>query len=90
MAFTEATLKAAHRHSIHHQDEIRRSIECGCFHCLAVFRPAAITDWADEAPPTALCPKCGIDSVIGDASGHPVHDPAFLQAMHDLWFSNPA
>jgi len=34
---------------------------------------------------TAFCPKCGIDSVIGDASGFEM-TPALLHAMHEFWF----
>lgn len=34
---------------------------------------------------TALCPKCGIDSVIGDGSGFAV-DQSMLVEMNALWF----
>ena len=34
----------------------------------------------------AICPKCGIDSVIGDVSGFPI-EPTFLSVMRDFWFS---
>jgi len=40
----------------------------------------------EELDGTALCPHCGIDSVIGSASGYPVSEPQFLKAMHDHWF----
>jgi len=33
-----------------------------------------------------MCPECGIDSVIGDASGFPIADEAFLKRMHSIWF----
>jgi hypothetical protein len=36
--------------------------------------------------PTVFCPLCGMDSVLGDASGLPVEDPAFLKGMHTRWF----
>jgi hypothetical protein len=35
---------------------------------------------------TALCPKCGIDAVIGSKSGYPMTQE-FLQAMEKHWFS---
>ena len=35
--------------------------------------------------PTALCPYCHIDSVIGDAAGFPII-PKFLKAMNKRWF----
>lgn len=34
----------------------------------------------------AMCPKCGIDSVIGDVSGFPI-EATFLAVMRDFWFS---
>ncbi|MCE7962609.1 MAG: hypothetical protein DYH05_08955 [Acidobacteria bacterium ACB1] len=32
-----------------------------------------------------LCPKCGIDSVIGSNSGYPINDE-FLRRMRSHWF----
>jgi hypothetical protein len=83
---TLGVLKEAHKHSIRHREEIAASERCGCFYCLAIFEPAAITDWVDEHDVTALCPKCGIDSVIGTASGFPIADFEFLTAMKEHWF----
>ena len=57
--------------------------------CLATFSPTEIQDWIedDEADvgQTALCPRCGIDSVIGSKSGISL-DVAFLSRMHAYWF----
>ncbi|HEY9102196.1 hypothetical protein [Chitinimonas sp.] len=91
-----ADLLAAHKHSIRHRAEILVSQRCGCFHCLGVYAPGEIsrwTDWPETTPParleregdTALCPRCGIDAVIGDASGFPIEAP-FLSAMQTRWF----
>lgn len=76
---------AAHKHSIYHREELEKSEYCGCFYCLAVFEPSDITEWID-GDDTARCPFCGIDSVIGSASGYPVDDEDFLTAMHQHWF----
>jgi hypothetical protein len=74
----------AHGHSSRHRAEIEASRSCGCFYCLRTFPPAQITCWiVDEG--TALCPYCGIDSVIGDAAGYDVSEP-FLSRMHAAWF----
>jgi hypothetical protein len=81
---------AAHEHAAHHRHEVIRSTQCGCFYCLSIFEPAAITAWVDEAEAgigtTALCPKCGIDSVIGSASGFPI-TVSFLDEMRQYWFA---
>ena len=74
----------AHQHSINHREELERSTLCGCFDCLHIFPPTEIEEWIDEDD-TALCPKCGIDSVIGDASGYEI-SREFLKKMMDYWF----
>lgn len=81
-------LDAAHRHSSRHRSQIEASRDCGCFYCLGVFPAAEVERWLDESRggQTAFCPRCGIDSVLGDASGLTVTDPVFLTAMHGRWF----
>ena len=88
-------LVLAHRHCAAHRSEVLRSDTCGCFSCCAVFPPSEISNWFEETggalaerddPWTADCPRCGIDAVIGSASGFPVDQPAFLQAMNTRWF----
>jgi hypothetical protein len=76
---------AAHKHSIRHRQELEASESCGCFYCLAVFEPSSIEVWVDEGDVTALCPECGIDSVIGSASGFPINRD-FLERMKRHWF----
>jgi hypothetical protein len=81
-------IRVAHGHSIRHRSEIVGSQRCGCFHCCAVFAPTRIEEWVDEVDgegQTALCPVCGIDSVIGDRSGFPI-SPTFLRRMKSHWF----
>ena len=75
---------AAHKHSSNHRDELIKSDQCGCFYCLGIFSPEAILDWVD-GDQCALCPECGIDSVIGDTSGYPI-TREFLKKMNDYWF----
>ena len=83
----DAPMKKAHQFSSGHRKQVMASERCGCFFCESVFAPSAIEEWIDEDDGTALCPKCGIDSVIGDASGEPVTDKAFLAEMRAYWFS---
>ena len=78
---------AAHKHSGNNQTELLASETCGCFYCLAIFAPSEIRKWlsyGDESK-TAACPRCGIDSVIGSASGYPISHE-FLAAMKRHWF----
>jgi len=79
----------AHKHSSNHRNKILVSDKCGCFYCLETFSPSLIDEWFDDdshgVGQTATCPKCGIDSVIGDASGYPV-TIEFLECMKREWF----
>lgn len=75
---------AAHKHSSKHREEILKSEQCGCFYCEKTFGPHEILDWTDDQQ-TALCPKCGIDSVIGSTSGFPINKE-FLHQMCEHWF----
>ena len=95
MSLDSETIKDAHRLCATNRKLVRASKKCGCFHCEAVFAPSSIDEWIEETqgnysmapdPFTAVCPHCGIDSVLGDACQYPVTDPAFLHAMRIHWF----
>ena len=84
-----ANLESAHRRSANHREEVLGSELCGCFYCRQTFPPSEIEEWTDElagVSTTALCPRCGIDSVIGSCSGFAL-TPEFLREMHDYWFT---
>ena len=80
----EEELSAARRVSWRHRAQVEAAPRCGCFYCLAVFAPGEIGKWVDEGD-TAVCPRCGIDSVIPEAAGISLR-PALLQAMRRRWF----
>ena len=80
---------AAHLFCGNHKPELEKDHVCGCFYCLNIFSPTEIEEWLIEDNPadkrgTAICPYCGIDSVIGESSGYPI-TKEFLQKMHDYW-----
>ena len=75
----------AHEHCTDNKNALQNSKICGCFYCLAIFEPKEIKDWILEGGGTAKCPRCGIDSVIGDSSGYPI-TVEFLKKMHEHWF----
>ena len=55
----------------------------GCFYCKCIYSPSKIKEWIDGGE-TALCPKCGIDSVLPGFYG--LVSPEFLQSMYYKWF----
>lgn len=73
----------AHERSNQHRAEVLASALCGCFNCLATFPPERIREWVDEDE-TALCPECGLDTVLGTGSGYPI-TPDFLREMQAYW-----
>lgn len=78
-------LKKAHKHSSHNRESIEKSKYCCCFFCRETFEPNEIEEWIDDCE-TALCPKCSIDSVIGNYSGIPVLNKEFIKRMFIYYF----
>jgi len=77
MSYPETALRAAVTTD---KQQLLKSDMCGCYHCTSTFHPFNITEWTlDEK---AICPKCGIDSVVGNS---PTAD--FLKALNSFWFS---
>ena len=84
----ERNLKSAHRHSFENAEELERSKLCGCFYCLNVYSPKKISEYIDDKKgKTAICPYCGVHSVIGESSGFPI-TKEFLERMKSYWFCN--
>jgi NAD-dependent SIR2 family protein deacetylase len=81
----ESILNNAYEHSIHNRDEIDRSNWCGCFYCGETFPAEDVVEWVKNEN-TAICPKCSIDAVIGDASGLLLHEE-FFRMMYAKYFS---
>ena len=83
-------LKQAHQHSYNNKAELEKSKKCGCFYCLSIFNPREIKEWifannSIDKRGTAICPFCGVDSVIGESSGFPITE-RFLKRMQKRWF----
>jgi len=75
----------AHEFCTNHKEKILQDEQCGCFYCLSIFAPQEITYWIKDTSGTALCPYCGIDSIIGKSSGYPI-TKEFLEKMKAYWF----
>ncbi len=85
--YQKTDLVLAHQNCKHNCKQIRRSVFCGCYQCGEIFKPSYLQteDWTDGGE-TALCPFCGMDSVIGDAAGFPISE-VFLSEMKEHRFS---
>ena len=87
-AWTVDALKAVYSHSIRNEESILKSDFCGCFHCISIFPVADVKSSAmmveKDGCKTAICPICGIDSVLGDASVEITAE--LLETMNEYYF----
>lgn len=84
----KALLFMLHRTTFRNEHQVSESKKCGCFHCGKLFNQEDVVSWCDNdgrGDRTALCPHCGIDSVIGDACGFEISQD-LLQLMHLQFF----
>ena len=87
-AWTIPELNAFYTLSIRNEESINNSDFCGCFHCISIF-PVADVKLSDliiekDGHRTAICPICGIDSVLGDASVE--ISAEILEMMNEYYF----
>ena len=57
-----------HHSTFRNEKQIQSSTNCGCFYCKSIYPASEVNEWCDNdgrGDKTALCPKCGIDSVLG-------------------------
>lgn len=80
----EAQLKKLHTYSSHNRNLIAVASKCYCFYCKASVESREIQNYADNGQ-TAICPKCGIDSIIPDSIDEPV-DRKTIAEMNEYWF----
>lgn len=86
--YSDVELEAAHKHSFANRKPIQNSEQCGCFNCCCMFPATMVEQWYGEKNDegdTGLCPGCGIDSLIGDATGISL-TKEFLVAMNTKYF----
>ena len=84
----EEVLKKAHREgATKNWKQVKESSSVGCFYCLEVMPSDSIVEYCFErdGDRTAICARCGTDSVLGDAGDFPVN-LEFLTAMNNYWF----
>lgn len=87
----EDILLQAHHFSSGNKPALEKDELCGCFYCLKVFSPKEITEYLqyDHIPidkdGTALCPYCGIDSILPQSAGFPLTEE-FLKQMNKKRF----
>ena len=74
--------------SFYNRNSLEKSQMAGCFHCQQIYPAFEVTDWLDEQyeqQASAICPRCKVGAVLGDASGYPIEEE-FLSRMHSRWY----
>jgi hypothetical protein len=88
-------LKEVQRYCSQHREQVRNSALCGCFYCGVNFPSTEIDFWIGapdggldngENGTTALCPRCGIDSVLPDSILGAGLSPELLDEMRQYFF----
>ncbi|MFT7619792.1 MAG: hypothetical protein ACI97A_003449 [Planctomycetota bacterium] len=80
-------VETEHSNSFKNRTEVLKSEDCGCFYCVSLFRSGEVVEWWDDdnsgVGQTAVCPLCGMDSVLPVRPGI---DQKFLDRMHTRYF----
>lgn len=77
-------LQAAHSASFKNHTSIEASKRVGCFSCGEIYPASEIDEYWDHGE-TAVCARCGVDAVVGDAAVGLITED-WLTAMHGYWF----
>lgn len=86
MTTSDKMLREVPIYSMKNKKFIEESESCGCYHCTQSFSKNEISQWTDNGQ-TALCPHCGVDSVLGQTCGIEL-EKENLQFIHNYWFKN--
>ena len=87
----ESDLMTAHKAAFYNKDMLAADNKCGCFCCLKIFSPSKIDEWCPEVEDgeevTAICPHCGVDSVLGESSGFPNNAEVFASYVPQMVYN---
>jgi NAD-dependent SIR2 family protein deacetylase len=77
-------MKKLHAYCTCNRNIIENSNKCYCFHCGKIFEKDDIKEYIDNGV-TALCPDCGVDSVIPDSVDEEINKEV-INDMNQYWF----
>lgn len=98
MNWSRGEVEEAWNHARENVREVQASTLCVCIQCQAYFSPSRIAEWLNRTGEhtfkpgpvpsvkgAAMCPNCGMDYVLGDASGLPIQNPNFMRKLNSTW-----
>jgi NAD-dependent SIR2 family protein deacetylase len=84
---SEKRLQRIYQHSRLNQQFMVPGAACRCFHCLQEFPTEEVSRWTDGGK-TALCPRCGIDSVLSNNADELTD--ALIRRLQAIYFGGPS
>ncbi len=81
---TKDQLRAAIRFATGNRQALVKSDQAGCYYCLTIYAASEVVRFLPSED-TALCPYCGIDSVLADQSPYELNAQT-LKELHEYWF----
>jgi hypothetical protein len=84
---SEKCLQRIYQHSRLNRQFMVPGSACRCFHCLKEFPAEDVSHWTDRGK-TALCPRCGIDSVLSNSADELTDD--LIRRLQATYFVGPS
>jgi NAD-dependent SIR2 family protein deacetylase len=81
---TQENIKNAIKYATSNEQDLRNSDQAGCYYCKKIYLASDVTEFIEDER-TALCPKCGIDSVLPSNSSIKL-TPKNLAELNKYWF----
>lgn len=76
-------------HTRNNEIEMLHSKKAGCLFCGHIIDARKVNKWtSDLSSPSAICPRCGMNMILGDASGHDISRTK-IDEIQEFILSNP-
>lgn len=87
MKYTKEQLANIYKHTKDNELDILQSKKCFCLCCFQTYSARTVSEWTNDKNNhmNALCPICGTDAVVGDASGYTL-DLATIKELRDTYY----
>ena len=81
---TEEKLRQALHFATSNEKALKNAPKAGCYYCMSIFDASEVTEFLQQER-TALCPKCGIDSVLPSTAPYELTQEC-LKELNAFWF----
>lgn len=87
MKYTDKQFPDIYKHTKNNELDILQSKTCSCLFCQQNYSARKVSEWNTDKnnQMSAVCPECGMDAVVGDASGY-VLDDDDIETLHKTYF----